>query len=143
MNLPAPTMAYRARARAPEADPEWGAGFAPPPSPWQTFSVQLLFSRNREPFCCHRVLDVRCGLAQMAQHTTLNLAKGNDARELTDPCNRIQRGVVGTIRSEQEPQSLDHEWSSRIRSSHSITTHYATAESTRPARSGPGWCRLV
>jgi len=35
----------------------------------------------------------------MAQHTTLNLAKGNDARELTDPCNRIQRGVVGTIRS--------------------------------------------
>jgi hypothetical protein len=113
------------------------------PAPLTMANVSQLLGNICENRLCHNVLDVRCGLAQMAQHTALDLAKGNDARELTDPCNRIQRGVVGTIRSEQEPQSLDHGWSSWIRSSRSITTHYATAESTRPARSGPGWCRLV
>ena len=71
------------------------------------------FRQYYENRLCHNVLDVRCGLAQMAQHTALDLAKGNDARELTDPCNRIQRGVVGTIRSEQEPESLEHVWCAR------------------------------
>ena len=83
-----------------------GCGIRPAPLTVANVFCPTAFQQKPRTVC-HSVLDVRCGLAQMAQHMTLNLAKGNDARELTGPCNRIQRGVVGTIRSEQEPQSLE------------------------------------
>jgi len=61
-----------------------GCGIRPAPLTVANVSVHLLFS-NTETRLCHSVLDVSCGFDQIAQHTTLNLAKGNDARELTDP----------------------------------------------------------